>query len=386
MSGRRRILGVTAYIVFLLVFVEMALQGFYYFTAGAPLWARVGRPIYAPNEHSGIWNKPSLSMEHNTSEFRTMVYTNAAGFRTSAQHEEYPLAKDPSRLRLMLLGPSFAFGWAVNFEETFLVQLGGLLKESGIVGPRDIEPINAGVPSLDVVSHLRWYAARGREYQPDLVIQFIYGSMARGKRTYQDAVNADGYLVRADARTADKMRGYAKQSAIVFYGWVLATRVRELVSDEGASDGVIEGAGRELVERESFDPADEDLRASLEFYQDLRKTVTDGGGQLLVAYFPLSYGIYPEDVARWQHLGVKNIESQRQFDEDFCNYLNGQSVPCLNLTADLMAAAASNADRLYYWLDIHWTPRGHRVTAETVARYLQAHRELLGPPGPMIAN
>jgi hypothetical protein len=65
---------------------------------------------------------------------------------------------------------------------------------------------------------------------------------------------------------------------------------------------------------------------------------------------------------------VRNAEGQRRFDAAYCSYLENHGVPCLNITDDLRHAA--RAERLYYWLDIHWTPAGNRVAAQAVARRL----------------
>jgi hypothetical protein len=172
----------------------------------------------------------------------------------------------------------------------------------------------------------------------------------------------------------------AKQSAIVFYGWVVVTRLRSAF-DRGKQVSEIQGAGRSITEHDVFDPRAPELQPSLRFYARLREVVQGGGGRLLIVYVPLSYTVHPEDVARWQHLGVRNVQGQMRFDDDFCKYLTRTGLPCLNVTADLVRAAQESTERLYYWLDIHWTPKGNRVSAESVARYLRQHPELSRAPG-----
>jgi hypothetical protein len=311
---------------------------------------------------------------HNTNEYRTTVHTNRQGFRTSAAHEEYAIDKDPRVFRVMLFGPSFAFGWAVNYEDTFLARLRDMLRAGGFGAGRDIETINTGVPALGAEAHLRWYDAVGRHYRPDLAIQLIGGSMDVTEDDPQ-TVNAEGFLVPLRGSTGRRLVAIAKQSAIVFYGWVVVTRLRSAF-DRGKPVSQIQGAGRSGIGRDAFDPQAPDLQASLRFYARLREVVERGGARLLIVYAPLSYSVHPEDVARWQHLGVRNIEGQMRFDDDFCNYLTRTGVPCLNMTADLVRAAQESKERLYYWLDIHWTPKGNRVAAETVVRYLRQHPEL----------
>jgi len=364
---RRPWLPTLGYLLFLIAFVEIALQAFYYFTAGDFLFARVGRPLYVPDEYAGFWNKPDLSMVHNTNEFRTTWYTNREGLRVSASHEEYAPGEHPEALRILLLGPSFAFGWGVNFEETFGERLRDLLQRGGYAGGRKIELINAGVPSLGAAADLNWYAHRGRQYEPDLVIQLIYGSMAvESKLNTEFEVNAAGYLVPKDETTARRLQATFKQSAIVFYGWLAYAKLRAAWQQEPPAEGVL-GAGREIKLHGRFDPDSPEVKDSLEFYEALRSEVAASGARLLVVYLPLSYCVHPKDASRWSHLGVRNVAAQIAFDDAFCRYLDARGIRCLNVTPDLVEAAREKNERLYYWLDIHWTPQGNLVAATAVA-------------------
>lgn len=365
-------------LVFLFVLLEISLQGFYYATAGSFLFSRAARPIFAPNPYTGFWNRPNLDMVHNTNEFRTTLYTNSEGFRTSAAHEEYAVPKPPGKLRVLLLGPSFAFGWGVNYEDTFAARLEAQLDRAGYGGTREVELINAGVPSLSAYAQLHWFEEKGAKLGADLVIQFIYGSMALSVTEYQ--LTPDGYLVPKGTSRAQWLQSRLKQSATVFYGWIAYTRLRSLFGAEPASKA-IQGAGRELVPQARFDPTSPELASSLSFYDELRTAVDGAGARLLVVYFPLAYTVHPEDLPRWRNFGVQNIETQKAFDDEFCRFLPGRGVPCENISNDLIRAAKESGDRVYYWLDIHWTPEGNRVAADAVFRRLAGTPTLPGGAG-----
>jgi hypothetical protein len=360
-----------AYILFLLVFLELSLQAFYYFTAGGFLFARVGRPIFAPDEFSVFKNKPNLAITHNTNEFRTAVYTNSVGFRVPSPGVEYSLEKDPSTYRIMLLGPSFAFGWGVNYEETFAAKLSVLLNEGRFGGGHKIEIINAGVPSMGPALQLNWYKHVGKEYRPDLVIQFIYGSMAVDRSTNSGyTVSPEGYLVSSQLTTGRWLQQTLKQLATVFYAWVIYTRFDSAFLSKGAPSGGVEGAGRELQLHGEFDPNGSEVVKALDFYDDLRTTMDAAGARLLVVYFPLSYCVHRADLSRWKHLGVANVEAQIAFDDAFCRYLTDRGISCQNITQNLIHAASDTGQRLYFWLDIHWTALGNDVAARAVAHHL----------------
>jgi hypothetical protein len=374
----RKSLGLAGYAVFLAVFVEIALQAFYYATAGDFLFRRVGLPIYAASEWGGFWNKPNLALAHNTGEFRATYYTNAEGLRVDRPGHEYQRAKGEDTYRIMLLGPSYAFGWGVNYEESFAAVLEQQLEAQRFAAPRDIEVINAGVPSMSSLAHLRWYERVGAEYQPDLVIQFVYATMAIAESQNDGAtVDEDGYLLPKDVSAMHRFKNEIKKLATVFYGWVIWTRLDELRAGDGGSGsdpGEVIGAGREIPRVERFDPAQPVVAHALQFYRDLADAVESRGARLLVIYFPLSYAIHAEDVSRWKHHGVRDVAAQAAFDAEFIRHLNEAGIRTLDLTEDLRTAARGG-ERLYYWLDIHWTPEGNAVAASAVATNLVAGQD-----------
>lgn len=134
------------YLAFLCVCIEINLQAFYWVMAGDFLFRRVGLPIYAPEPHAGFGNRPGLSFDHRTNEFNSHYYINQAGFRVPRPDLEYTLAKPSNTYRVMLLGPSFAFGWGVDYELSFAAVLQRLLQERGFAHEKKIEIINAGIP------------------------------------------------------------------------------------------------------------------------------------------------------------------------------------------------------------------------------------------------
>jgi hypothetical protein len=367
----RKIAGAIAYVAFLGLFVEVALQGFYYATAGDFLFRRTSVAIWAPNEYSGIFNRPNLALEHHTAEFTTHCYNNADGFRVPRPGVEYSRQKGDGTYRVMLLGPSFAYGWGVDYEQSFGAVLERELESRGYAGGKHIEILNAGVPSLSAAPHLRWYDHVGRAYQPDLVIWFIYGSMAiPNDPTMNVVADEDGYLVPRDSTPMLRVRAQAKKFATVFYGWMLWTKldaIRESSSE--SAGGAVLGAGREMKLVAKFDLTSDEVVNALHFYHDLERVVRRDGTEVLVLYFPLSYAIHAEDVSRWKHLGVNDVPAQIAFDTAFTRYLNENGLPVVDAT-DALQRAAAEGERLYYWLDIHWTPKGNEVTAHVVADYL----------------
>jgi SGNH hydrolase-like domain, acetyltransferase AlgX len=372
-----RILGFFAILV---VCIEVTLQGFYYAAAGDFLFRRVALPLYAPEPYAGYGNQPDLSFDHRTNEFRAHYYVNQAGFRVPRLDVEYTFAKPSNTYRIILLGPSFAYGWGVDYERSFAGLLPQLLKERAFADSKEIELINAGIPGMPMAPQVVWFEAVGRRYAPDLVIQFVYGSVAISSSSHPSvAVDDESYLVAKGVPSGLWWRERLKKSAAVFYGWLLLSMFdRSFSHPDGQSNAVL-GAGREmLAHRTPFSPTNQSVRESLHVYNKLARLTNAAGARLLVVFLPLSYAIHREDESRWRHLGMRDVEHEAAFDAAFVNYLNGHGIPSIDITQQLRTAAETGT-RMYFWLDIHWTPAGHAVAARAVADYLAARSIVTAP-------
>lgn len=85
--------------------------------------------------------------------------SNALGLRCDHEVEQLP---QPGRLRVASFGDSFTHGDDVEVNGTWQVQLEELLPRS--------EVLNFGVPAYGVDQAFLRYLARGREFQPDVVL------------------------------------------------------------------------------------------------------------------------------------------------------------------------------------------------------------------------
>jgi hypothetical protein len=359
------------YLICLIICLEIGLQGFYYVTVGDFLFRRVALPIYISEPNAGFANRPGLSFDHRTNEFHAHYYINQAGFRVTQPNVEYSLAKPANTYRLMILGPSFAFGWGVDYELSFAGVINRLLQESAFTGEKKLEIINAGVPAMPLAPQLVWFERVGKHYEPDLVIQFVYGSMAIADSTELPyAVDDNGYLVLVNADAEWRRREIFKKVATVFYGWLLWTKVNEAYLPHSSEPGdVVLGTGREMVASRDFDPKRSEVREAMRVYSKLAGAVRAAGARLLVVYVPLSYAIQKEDESRWRHLGIRDISRQMAFDAKFVHYLNEQQIPSIDTTQRLKDSSVVGK-RMYYWLDIHWTAAGNAAAARVVAEYL----------------
>jgi hypothetical protein len=272
----------------------------------------------------------------------------------------------------VLLGPSFAFGWGVNHEDSFAAKLEEILEKNNYAGGRDIEIINAGVPSLNALKQLNWYKNKGKEYNADLVIQFIDGNMVVGNwddRQYD--ISKEGYIVIKKLTIFETIRKkILRYSATVHYSWMAYCKIKASLDSSNSRNQQIIGAGRELENYIDFELSNPKIGDALSYYSDLRVSVELSGADLFILHFPLSYCVHPQDIPRWEIYGVKAIDKQIRFNQEFCQYLNDRGFNCLNVTQNLIQEANEGRDRLYYYLDLHWTPKGNLIVARSTAKRL----------------
>jgi len=340
--------------------VELSLQLFYCVSTGTFLYVRDKPPIYAPDPYSGWTNRPNFSYQHVTPEFVADIYTNGEGFRVSATHEEYQTGRPDTHYRILLIGPSFAFGWGVNYEDTFAVHLQHFLRSRQFANGKHIEVLNHGVPGLPPANELEWLKQVGITYNPNLVIHFAYGSLQVNPKPTTDITVDEGRLVQSDLSMIELAHAYAKNSAIVFYTGVVIARLY----------GALELDVKESKTSDLQNVSDAASTVSIEFYQTLKTVVEGKGAELLVVHFPFAYVVHPEDKKRWVLQGIQDLDHQIRFNKALDLELTSVGIKTVNLTERFLLAAKAESTRLYYWLDVHWTAHGNSVAAQVVTDYL----------------
>lgn len=158
-------------------------------------------------------NEINRSYQHTTPEYRITMRTNSKGIRAD---REIPYEKTDGVKRIVLLGDSFAMGYGVNLEDTFLSQMQKTLEESGV----NSEIVNMGVPTYGNAEELILLMEEGLKYQPDLVLLAWHASdYAENIRSNLFALE-NGHLVRKNKTYLPK----AKMREFLFqyqgYRWI----------------------------------------------------------------------------------------------------------------------------------------------------------------------
>jgi len=113
-------------------------------------------PLYVHDPVTGWRTAPNLRGPD--------IRTNVHGMRNDV---DYPVARDPERPRLLILGDSYAFGWAVRNEDTFASVLGEELLPGWDV-------MNLAVSATGTGQNLLMYEEHGAKFRPDIVLLGFY--------------------------------------------------------------------------------------------------------------------------------------------------------------------------------------------------------------------
>jgi lysophospholipase L1-like esterase len=122
-----------------------------------------------------IWFDPEVGTRFHPSQTRD-IYAAGNKYMHSARinaiglrgHEPDPAKDGDAGFRVVCLGDSFTFGWGVEDDETFPVQLERLLTEAR--GEPDADVINCGLPGYNTWQEHRIYEKLVHPMAPDVVV------------------------------------------------------------------------------------------------------------------------------------------------------------------------------------------------------------------------
>jgi hypothetical protein len=360
-------------VVLQLLFMDAVLQVFYRVSNGDWLVRRIAIPIFEEDEYRVYRVKPNLNYEFKTNEFSVKYYTDNFGFRAANSDVVTQIEKPEGVYRVMFLGPSFAFGSANNYEDAYATLIGQGLVKKGM----EVEFINVGTPSQPPRLYLCWLARLGYKFEPDLLVQTVYGFPVLFEErcdTHTQLVIKDGSLYTEDPTVLLRLQAAAKQSAVVFYGWHLYRAVAPAVEEHA---GV--GLGLELYNDATIwleSVSDEGIVKSMSEYLEFVHLAIGDDAKVAFLYVPFSYIAHPDYVVRFSGSKTQPRELLTDFSKRVRKLLGQRGWLYIDPTDALVEAGKS--DKMYNYLDVHFTPAGNRVTAEVAIPELQ--RLIDAPP------
>jgi hypothetical protein len=266
--------------------------------------------------------------------------------------------KSSDTFRILSLGPSFAFGWGVNYEDSYIHQIAEGLRVPG----KRVELINLGTPSQPISYQLKWLRETGHVYQPDLIVQTVYADIVATIET-NDTLPAmkptvrDGYLSSAGemslAMRLKKMRSY---SALLFFGW-------HVYHAAASAEKPTAGDGREFYRRAevSSSRAAEGVLESYRSYTGFVHHAVTNQPPIVFVFIPMAYVVRPSDISRVGR-GYGNPFEVREKTGLLTSLLNSNGVRMIDPTGVLIEN--DKKKRMYNLYDIHFTGAGNKIVAD----------------------
>lgn len=363
---------------FAAVVVIMAVQ-FGVFETAMRMWgsseaAPAFQGLFMNDAATGFRLQPGARVRFATSEFDTAIAINASGVRD----DEEIGAKAPNERRIVILGDSLVLSVQVPFNETF----GELLEArlNAVPSPYHYRVINAGVQGYGPVEEALFFRSVARALQPDLVIETLFvGNDA------EDAVNSEARLSGAAQRSAaDTLREGVtiRLRRLVRRSMVLQVlRLRAVAATERFTTRL--APPEAPLQSYAAHPAPR-IAHGLAVVRRCVETIAGDaqgtGARTAVMLMPARFQVDDGDYGRLrQAVAESGGELVRDAaTERFAAALAGLSAPRFDALPALKAALPG--PDLFFQHTVHLTPRGHRVVAAALERFLRESRLLDAAP------
>ena len=346
----------------------------------APL-AGAGYPagFYVADKETGFALAPSFTGTMQSGAERIELATNPQGFRDA------PFGpKAPGTLRVLALGDSFAFGHGVRADEAYPKALERLLARPG----RPVEVLNLGVPGYNTAQELALLRRAGAELDPDLVLLGCYvGNDLSGNLERRQALPRARHGVLVAASLGEPEWRVSLRAGLYHYSrlartlnaWLKGRHLRQVQTSEGGLLAAVcetlawdAGTALELYLRSPTADARDATAITEELLAALHAHCRDVlGVRFALALLPAPMQYDPAWLAlAEQQCGL----DPARYDVDrpaqaLLAAAARDGYPALDLAPAFRARRLAEPTEPLY-LDVHFSPAGHRLAAEELARFL----------------
>lgn len=354
----------------------------------------------------GWRNVPGAEGNFSTDEYDVHLQYNSRGIRGPERSFEKPAGT----FRVVLLGDSFLEGYSVPREKRVAEVLEGILAAKD--PSRRFEVIALGTAGYSTDQELLWLESEGLKYRPDLVVDLFYMNDVwfNGQSKYWRGekpafVLEDGRLRLTnvpvpDPRAGEKggerratnrglrhwIRSRSKIYALVSRALEGSPALRGVATRLGLvaprDDDGEEGGPRVSEELSVFEkdppPATRNAWTMTEaLLAEMKRKANAAGAGFVAFHIPFKGTIHRES---WAPILSKLGIPTDRLDPDavrnrFDAICAARQLDCIEPTARFREEAATLAprgERLYYVVDNHWNPGGHRLAAEILAERILA--------------
>ena len=353
-----------------LLFLLIAALQFAVFEAALRIWghseaAPSFETLFVPDPAIGYRLRPNARTRYVTAEFDTRIAINAQGVRDDA-----PIGPKPANeRRIVVLGDSLVLSVQVDAHETFCRLLEQELNSGG--GPIHYRVINAGVQGYGPVEELLFYREVASAFQPDLVIATIfvgndaedaYGLRGRLQGTPRPATDAVTESLSA------RLRRVVRRSLVL---QVLRLRVVSVTDRLSNWLSPPEPPLQSYAAKPAARVA-EGLRVSADCVRQIAADAAAAGARTMVMLMPARFQVDDADYGRLKDIvsGSGGSLVRDAATVRFAEALRPLGLPEFDALPPLRAALPG--PDVFFQQTVHLTPRGHRVVADALARFIRA--------------
>jgi lysophospholipase L1-like esterase len=114
---------------------------------------------------------PAMGHEHVPNRQAFLMGAQVAISPQGLRDRDYPMDRDATAYRVLVLGDSTTFGWGVAQEKTYPKVLEQMLNDRPPAGKwRHFEVINTGIGNYNTSQEVAYFHDRGYRFQPDMVL------------------------------------------------------------------------------------------------------------------------------------------------------------------------------------------------------------------------
>ncbi len=317
-------------------------------------------------------------------DFNDTFVTNNAGMRGPG---DYAVAKKPGAVRVAIMGDSFTFGVGVKAEETFSARLQQMLDPSA----QRVEVLNFGVSSFSPAVEYIYFKHEVLHYNPDALVLALDLCDLQDDYQYEkrlvhdkdgDPIACDPYIYngRWDLWAALKrhsifitildeklIQSIHKMRVIGFARYFRNKREHIRNRTEILTNPDIDNIefDRFLFTRENKNPEviARHWQRTASYILRIKRLCDDNSVRFVLAAYPYGHQVGTNQWAKgrqyWGFANDKVYDASRPF-ETIGAFARDNGIEFVSMLEPMLE---SNAKKLYYNNDGHWTAEGHWVAA-----------------------
>jgi lysophospholipase L1-like esterase len=354
----------------------------------------------------GYLLEPGKTFRWVSPDYDVKVVTNGAGFHDV----EHAVAKPPGTYRILVIGDSMVEALQVPVAEAFTRLLEERVNDWA---GRPVEVLNLGISGKGPAQYLRLLERVGLAYQPDLVIYAVtlINDFANDVPEIERDPTKGYYLIEPDGSLrfqppqADAPASRRREEPLRPSVWVKAAikrsqflrsiveKVRRVRATEERHQGAGTTAERSLPVRSEWNvflaapppPWDQAYAVTLRVLEESARLARERGARFVIMLIPPKALVEDKLDAALRADGLGGADGLRWDPGRPTRAIEElgrkQGIPVIDLDAVLRGDYARSGESASWEHDGHWSPRGHRLTAEALDQYLHAHAAELGLSG-----